>query len=39
MLHAQEHGWSLRGDDQDEKVAVDARDAYARALAWFQKHL
>ncbi|BDA43921.1 Carboxymethylenebutenolidase homolog [Coccomyxa sp. Obi] len=35
----QEHGWSLRGDDKDEKVAVDARDAYARALAWFQKHL
>ncbi|BDA43920.1 Carboxymethylenebutenolidase homolog [Coccomyxa sp. Obi] len=35
----QAHGWSLRGDDQDEKVAVDARDAYARALAWFQKRL
>lgn len=35
----QEHGWSLKGDDKDEKVSAAARDAFERALGWFKKHL
>lgn len=35
----QAHGWTLRGDDQDPKVGDAAKDAYARALKWFQDHL
>lgn len=39
FLCPQAHGWSLKGDDKDEKVAKDARDAFERALEWFKKHL
>ncbi|CAL5218920.1 g666 [Coccomyxa viridis] len=35
----QAHGWTLRGDDQDPKVGDAAKDAFARALKWFQQHL
>lgn len=35
----QAHGWTLRGDDQDAKVGDAAKDAFARALKWFQQHL
>ena len=35
----QAHGWTLRGDDKDPKVGDAAKDAFARALKWFQTHL
>lgn len=36
---AQAHGWAVRGDDKDEEVAKQARDAYQLAEKWFKKHL
>jgi dienelactone hydrolase len=36
---AQAHGWAIRGNDKDETVADAARDAFARAAAWFKKTL
>ncbi len=35
----QAHGWTLRGDDKDPKVGDAAKDAFARALKFFQQHL
>ena len=39
LVLVQAHGWTLRGDDQDPKVGDAAKDAFARALKWFQQHL
>ena len=39
LMLAQAHGWTLRGDDKDPKVGDAAKDAFARALKWFQQHL
>jgi dienelactone hydrolase len=39
VLLDQAHGWSLKGDDKDEVVANAAKDAFNRALSWFQTHL
>ena len=35
----QAHGWANRGDDKDEKVAEQARDAFAMAKGFFAKNL
>ena len=35
----QAHGWTLRGDDKDPNIGDAAKDAFARALKWFQMHL
>lgn len=34
----QAHGFSLRGDDTDEKVAAAAGDAFERTAAWLREH-
>ncbi|KAK9805002.1 hypothetical protein WJX73_000066 [Symbiochloris irregularis] len=34
-----DHGWSLRGDPSNERVAAGASDAYEQALAFFKKNV
>lgn len=34
----QAHGFSLRGDDTDPKVAAAAEDAFERTAAWLREH-
>ena len=33
------HGFAIRGDEKDEKVAKQGTEAEDQALAWFEKHL
>ena len=33
------HGWTVRGDDKDPKMAPLIVEAFQRASDWFQKHL
>ncbi len=35
----QEHGWVMRGDDKDPRVAAGAADAFKGALDFFRAHL
>jgi dienelactone hydrolase len=32
------HGWTLRGDDKDEKIAAAAEEAFNQTADWFTVH-
>ena len=39
LFEGAEHGWTVRGDDKDPVKGAQIKEAFERALGWFQKHL
>ena len=39
LFEGAEHGWTVRGDDKDPVRGPQIKEAFERALGWFQKHL